>query len=129
MTIHFKCESGACFKQQHMWDYSMLDGCFGNTKIRPMDVDGLIERNGHGLFIETKGRDVEHFSVGQMRTLEWMSVGLNQTVLVLFGEPNKPERAFAMYPGGLRVDFGQVDVDKVRDFVSRWFAWAERTPS
>lgn len=109
-----------------MWDYSMLDGCFGDTKIRPTDVDGLIERNGHGLFIETKGRDVQSIPVGQMRTLEWMSIGLNQTVLVMFGEPNRPERAFALYPGGLRADFVYVNADVIRDFVSRWFAWAER---
>ena len=125
MTIHFECSSGSCFKQKHMWDYSMLDGCFGASNIRPMDVDGLIERNGHGLFIETKGKDVQTIPVGQMRTLEWMSVGLNQTVLVLFGEPNKPERAFALYPGGLRLDFVNADVDSVRDFVARWFRWAE----
>lgn len=27
------------------WDWTVLDGCFGNTQIRPTDVDGMIERD------------------------------------------------------------------------------------
>lgn len=104
----------------------MFNGCFGSTNIRPTDVDGLIERNGHGLFIETKAKTVQSIPVGQMRTLEWFAKGLNQTVLVMFGAPNFPERAFALYPGGLRHDFEHVDVETMRDFVTRWFAYAER---
>ncbi len=30
---------------QGLWDWAVLDGCFGNTRIRPTDVDGLIERH------------------------------------------------------------------------------------
>ncbi len=126
MTIQFECKSGACFKSEHMWDYAMFDGCFGSTNIRPMDVDGLIERNGYGLFIETKGVDVSFIPTGQMRTLEWMAVGLNQTVLVMYGKPNKPERTFALYPGGRKIDFGETTVDDMRRFVSNWYAWADR---
>lgn len=104
----------------------MFDGCFGTGRIRPTDIDGLVERNGHGLFIETKAKTVQSIPVGQMRTLEWFAKGLNQTVLVMFGDPNVPERAFALYPGGRRFDFENANVETVRDFVARWFVWAER---
>jgi hypothetical protein len=29
-----------------LWDWVCLDGCFGDTKIRPTDIDGLVERRG-----------------------------------------------------------------------------------
>jgi hypothetical protein len=37
-----------------IWDWSILDGCFGDTKISPTDIDGCIERKGRKLFLETK---------------------------------------------------------------------------
>lgn len=129
MTVNFKCGTDACFKQSHIWDYSMFDGCFGSSNIRPMDIDGFVERNGKALFIETKGGNVGQIPVGQMRSLEWMARGIGQTVLVMFGNPGNPERAFALYPGGLRRDWNPATVDDMRDFVARWFSWAESQPN
>lgn len=126
MTINFQCGSRRCFKSEHLWDYAFLDGCFGESKIKPMDIDGMIERHGHFLFIETKKPDVRKIPTGQMMALERLATSLNSTVLVLFGEPNAPERGFALYPGGFRDDFDVMDAGAVRDFVSRWFIWVNR---
>jgi hypothetical protein len=129
MTLYFNCQNRGCFTEQYEWDFAMFNGCFGPGKIRPTDIDGLVERNGHGLVIETKAKTVQSVPVGQMRTLEWFARDLKQTVLVMFGDPNAPERAFALYPGGRRVDIEPANVETVRDFVSRWFIWAESTAS
>lgn len=36
-------------------DWSILNGCFGTTRIRPTDIDGCVERRGTCLFLEHKG--------------------------------------------------------------------------
>ena len=37
-----------------LWDWGILNGCFGDTLIKPTDIDGFVERNGKFLFFETK---------------------------------------------------------------------------
>ena len=36
------------------WDVFKQHGCFGDTKIEPMDFDGVVERHKHYLIFETK---------------------------------------------------------------------------
>lgn len=70
MALHspenFHATPPAGFDGQFHWDY--LNGAFGNT-IRPMDLDGVVERNGYFLVFETKdvGKNVDK---GQQITLE-----------------------------------------------------------
>ena len=49
---HDHSRSGSVHRS--LWDWSTLDGCFGNSKIRVGDIDGFVERRGRVLFIETK---------------------------------------------------------------------------
>ena len=37
-----------------LWDWGILKGCFGDSKIEPTDMDGLVERKGHFLVLEAK---------------------------------------------------------------------------
>ena len=36
------------------WDWSIFNNCFGETTIRMTDVDGMVERKGRFLILETK---------------------------------------------------------------------------
>lgn len=38
-----------------IWDWGWLDPCFAPTRIRVSDIDGVVERGGHVLFLEAKG--------------------------------------------------------------------------
>ncbi len=41
------------------WDYSMFQGCFGDSRITVSDVDGIVERNGFYFILEVKSEGVE----------------------------------------------------------------------
>lgn len=52
------CRNGtACWNDIHRPRLELLKKCFGGleTKIKPQDVDGMVERNGYFLFLEFKG--------------------------------------------------------------------------
>jgi hypothetical protein len=51
-------------------DYFIFKECFGVTKIMPMDIDGIIERNNKFLVIEFKPSD-KSISKGQHITLKY----------------------------------------------------------
>lgn len=107
---------------QNIWDWGILDGCFGDTKIKPTDLDGFIERKGKFLVIETKSPNVE-VTKGQQITFDALINTGYFTVIVVWGEANKPEKiklitsqAQKEYPGSIA---------KFREIVSRWYAWAD----
>lgn len=102
------------------WDWAFLNDCFGGTKIRPSDLDGLVERNGRFLVLEAKPAGAS-INVGQRRTLAALASLPNFTVLVLYGEPNKPV-AMQAWPN----DRVEASEDTIRAFVSAWFAWADQ---
>lgn len=73
-----------------LWDWSILDGCFGNTKIGVSDIDGVVERNGHTLFLETKRPNVP-IPLGQHVMFDtWRKTGF-ATVIVIFGQADNPQ--------------------------------------
>ena len=71
-----------------LFDWDFLLPAFAGTKIRPMDVDALIERNGQFLVFETKEPGTK-VSTGQRITLERLvHVGC---FTVFFVQGKKPE--------------------------------------
>lgn len=54
MTIKWNCKRDGCYIEKSLPDWSMLDGCFGDTKVGGSDVDGVIYQNGKCLFLEKK---------------------------------------------------------------------------
>ena len=107
-----------------IWDWSILDGCFGNTKISPTDIDGCIERRGHKLFIETKLPGVK-LPFGQELTL-YSLVNDGHTVLVVWGENDTPQRMKIITP----FEDGEekpTDLEGFRSVVRNWFRMAEDT--
>lgn len=111
-----------------LWDWAILDGCFGNTKIRPTDIDGNVERNNFFLFLETKAPGVE-LNQGQERDFLALSKlefdGIPRvTVCIVWGKKGKPERA-QFYINGETFGTYQCSLKGLREFVSTWFEDAE----
>ena len=106
-----------------LWDWGFLDGCFKGTKIRVSDIDGVVERNGHVLFIEAKppGKSV---SIGQ--NLMFRELAANgHTVLIIWGETNKPEQAMVWrhHEPTPRKKVAATE-EAIQEVVRKWFVWA-----
>ena len=107
----------------NLWDWGILDGCFGESKIKPTDVDGLVERNGHFLILEAKSPTAE-VKQGQEITFQHAIQAKSMTVFVVWGEPGKPERLRMISKWkDQEVD---ADIEKFREKVSQWYEWANR---
>lgn len=105
-----------------LWDWGILDGCFGSSRIHPTDIDGLIERKGRFLLLETKSPNKE-IPKGQQVMFDHL-IGLGCfTVIVLWGEPNRPD--FIQIWGK---DKKPTCLDDFRKLVSRWYRWADGNP-
>ena len=102
------------------WDWACLKGCFGNTKIEPTDIDGIVERFGHFLLLETKGVGVP-LNTGQRIFLEsWMGCP-HHSAIIIWGPSGAPV-AMQVFPGPIN----DGDMDMLRGLVSEWFAKANQ---
>jgi hypothetical protein len=101
-----------------LWDWGCLDGCFGDTKIAATDIDGMIERHGEFLVIETKsvGQDIPK---GQHIFYDRLAGKPGFTVLIVWGDPGKPQEI--MFWGRRRY---AADLGGLRRAVSAWFDYA-----
>ena len=112
--------------QQHFiesfWDWTFLNDCFGETKIRVTDIDGLVERNGKFLLIETKmpsspipmGQSIMH--KGLLKTGSF-------TIFIIWGKPNATEEMQVITTAkdhGIR----KANNDTVKKMVKAWFDFA-----
>jgi len=107
-----------------IWDWGILDGCFGDTRIKPTDIDGCIERNGHSLFIETKGPGVPVPDGQVIMFRNWVKTGVI-SVLVIWGETNKPQEMM-MYTFWGEKSKRPIDLDGLKKAVSSWYEWANQ---
>ena len=107
-----------------IWDWGILRGCFGDTKIEPTDIDGFVERKGQFLLIEAKDKNAA-LKTGQRITFEALHKTGFFTVLIAWGETNKPER-IELWHNGKRKVYDPANLEKLRVIVSWWFKWADR---
>lgn len=109
-----------------IWDWSILNGCF-KGKIAPTDIDGLVERNGRFLLLETKSPGVP-INTGQQRTHDALLATGVFTVMVIWGNAGQPEklRVSIQHNGKVAVQEMEADTDVLRDVVRRWFLFADR---
>jgi len=114
----------ARLRESH-WHWDWLDGCFGPTRISPMDVDFVVERRGFFLIIETKPPGyVFKPNDGQLGCLRSMSARWNAAVVILWGERDLPTQAAHLVPGR-QLQPQRVDRDRIRSLVSQWFEAVE----
>ena len=104
-------------------DWAILDGCFGQTRIRPSDIDGFVERRGTCLFLEGKGQDVP-LTTGQAIAFSTLAKQGN-TVIVFWGK----DRDISKMRIITRSDPGVVkscSLDDLRSAVKTWYEEANR---
>ncbi len=99
-------------------DWSILDGCFGQTNIKPSDVDGCVERNGLFLFLEHKGSGVG-IKQGQARLFKAMAAQGN-TVIVFWGVGREIEEIL-VYQSGRELVKVKASLSDLRREVSAWY--------
>jgi hypothetical protein len=105
------------------WDWTFLNECFAPTHIRVSDVDGIVERRGHFLWIETKfpGEKVEE---GQ-RIMHDAALATGRfSVMVVWGEPNAPVR-YSLRGPNVDEDRFVIGESEIVGLVRRWFLWAD----
>ncbi len=90
MTLQHKCtRQTGCYKEKFLPDWGILDGCFPRN-IKPSDIDGVIEINGHVLFLEWKPKD-KPLSNGQRRMFLTMTRDApKQQVFIVYGDKDVP---------------------------------------
>ena len=106
-----------------LWDWSCLDGCFGQTKIKPTDMDGYVERHGYFIGFETKLPNVP-IPDGQNITFEKLVSSGYWTVLIAWGNPGNPIE-LELRTRWKTMHYQNTNLDKMRELVSKWFDWVD----
>lgn len=110
----------------NIWDWAILRGCFGDTRIEPTDIDGLVERNGYLLLMETKAPGVE-IKQGQRITHSALVETGAFAVFNIWGRVNQPQHIQAHTRWKLE-EPSPCDLASFRARVAAWFAWANAQP-
>jgi len=111
-----------------VFDWAWMDGCFGKTNITPMDFDGVVERKRQFLLFETKNTGVE-LPKGQLICLENLWKKGDWTVVTVWGKktPETWEVWFPWREGERQPKIIKgVGVESLRQFVARWYEWADK---
>lgn len=109
------------YYQGSFWDWSFLNDVFTHN-IKVSDIDGVVERNGKFLYIETK-RPNKPITTGQdIMHQAWLNQG--HTVLRIWGIENKPERATLLH-GVAKEEIENCTLEDIKGIVSRWYNWAD----
>ena len=111
-----------------VFDWSWTDGCFGQeSKIKPMDFDGVVERNGQFIVFETKDEG-KAIPLGQFRTL-LAAHKLGCFTIMLIEGKRKVVRGRIWHPGA-KIDaknLGQkfTGVESAQGLVRSWYLNAD----
>ncbi len=111
-----------------VFHWGWTQGCFGETKITPMDFDGVVERHGHYLIFETKdvGKDTP---LGQRITLENLTQAKSFCIIKVWGKvkPESFELRFGYHNESTKNEpisgYGE-EALVIR--VKKWYAWADK---
>jgi hypothetical protein len=123
VTIRWDCRALGCYVKETLPDWAMLDGCFGETRIRASDIDGVVHQNGKCLFLEKK---YIHgcLEPPQVRAIETL-VGQGNSVIAFWC--SKTDGSDTMYmrvwgvPGYSSQERFEASIEDVRTAVKTWF--------
>lgn len=102
---------------KNLWDWKILNDCFGESKIKVSDIDGFVERKGKVLILETKASGVV-VPLGQTIAFDAF-VKKNMTVFVIWGSPGCPQK-LKIWPR----EAIDCDLEILQSYVKRWYNWA-----
>lgn len=105
------------------WDF--LLPAFAGTKITPMDIDCIIERNGQFLVFETKDNGAP-IPRGQVITLETLAMTGLFTIVVLHAKTERDVNGWDIWRrgrNGLVKKHREGDAEALMRFTRSWFHW------
>lgn len=108
-----------------VFDWDFLLPAFAGTKIQPMDLDSVVERKGHVLIFETKGKGVP-IPRGQEITLESLiKIGKGKIVVfIIYGKTagtiNRMEE-WKYSTNGVMKYSGDINSDMFVARVKKWY--------
>ena len=97
------------------WDWSFLNDCFGDSKIRVSDTDGTVEHNHQFLTLETRAPG-EGLDRGRWLWCERRVESGVDTIFLLWGQPNDA-REMSIFPGGKFA----ATAETIRSHVKAWY--------
>lgn len=106
--------------QNSVWDWAILNGCFGNSRIKVSDIDGIVESKGKFIIFECKFRATDPIPTGQELMIKALIASKLFTVVVLWGDKT-PEQMQIFYPNGIVTEKRQANLENLRDVVTRWY--------
>lgn len=110
---------------KNVWNWNILSGCFGKTKIMPTDIDGAVERNQQFLFMDAKEPSVVlDPNDGQTKFYLRLAQKPGITVFFVWGHKDQPE-AYQVYTRTGNSRKLTCNLESFRAAVSRWFELAE----
>lgn len=117
-----------------LWSFGMFKGCFGNTKIRPSDIDGIVDAGGHLLLLEGKDKQDGGLDEGQGRLFRNLRYPKSVASLIWWGNPPEGPVDRLRYDPPVpllvpqRGSIGTVhpaSLDDLRAVVDEWHRWAD----
>lgn len=116
--------------QNSFWDWSFLNDCFGDTKIRVSDLDGVIERKGNILILETKEPNVS-IPYGQQLLFEAIQKN-GHTVIVAWGSVNNHHpvvtKMMIYHPYNKHSSKVDATILDLHNKVANWYRFADENP-
>ncbi len=136
-----------------LWDWTFLNECFAGTNIKVADIDGIVERRGHFLWLEAKPEKYNgmyEVTAGQRYTHEALARNGAFTVIIVWGATEtdltsqylsqsdttamicalgQPRVTYARvwYETGERWE-GYTNNKHFQQIISEWFQWAQTAP-
>jgi len=120
---NFNLDLPANYDGKFDWDCFKEYGCFGNTKIEPMDFDGVVERKRNYLIFETKD-DGKSVPKGQEITLHNLNKAKSFTVVTIW--PKRPpfkKMEILYHNDKTEIIEGHINIiNKIK----AWYEWADK---
>lgn len=105
---------------ERLWDWDFLNECWAG-KIRPSDIDGVVERNGQFLFLEGKPTNG---NLGQGQEILFKNLThefKSAEVLVLYGEPGYPIAYRRIY-NGIVSEKKPCNRERIKTICKAWYS-------
>lgn len=110
--------------EKGVWDWGFLDECFAPSRIKISDIDGISERNGQLLILETKAEGVQ-IKKGQ-EILFRQIVRAGNHVLVIWGYQEAPKHDLLLMTPQGDCHYRGVGKDVIQAIVRDWYRWADK---
>ena len=125
-NLYWNCKEGEnCYKDQVLPNWNVFNDCFTGTNIKISDVDGVVERNGHFLFMEVK-QNTKNIRLGQRILYERLTDNTDHiSVLLLYAQNVSSDmdiQEYAVFRNGeMTQDWTPTNTEQMKGYVSAWF--------